>query len=30
MEFIANEGKNVEIEVNGKLYLRHAIRNTIY
>ena len=26
MEFIANEGKNVEIEVNGKTYLRHAIK----
>ena len=25
MEFRANEGKNVEIEVNGKKYLRHAI-----
>lgn len=26
MEFIANEGKNVEIEVNGETYLRHAIK----
>ena len=26
MEFFANEGKNVEIEVNGKMYLRHAIK----
>lgn len=26
MEFVANEGKNVEIEVNGKTYLRHAIK----
>lgn len=26
MEFIANEGKNVEIEVKGKKYLRHAIK----
>lgn len=26
MEFYANEGKNVEIEVNGKTYLRHAIK----
>ena len=26
MEFFANEGKNVEIEVNGKTYLRHAIK----
>ena len=26
MEFFANEGKNVEIEVNGKIYLRHAIK----
>lgn len=26
MEFFANEGKNVEIEANGKTYLRHAIR----
>lgn len=26
MEFIANEGKNVEIEVNGNIYLRHAIK----
>ena len=25
MEFKANEGKNVEIEVNGEKYLRHAI-----
>ena len=26
MEFIANEGKSVEIDVNGKTYLRHAIK----
>ncbi len=26
MEFIANEGKKVEIEVQGKIYLRHAIK----
>lgn len=26
MKFIANEGKNVEIEVDGKIYLRHAIK----
>lgn len=26
MEFYANEGKNVEIEVNGQTYLRHAIK----
>ena len=26
MEFHANEGKNVEIEVNGEVYLRHAIK----
>lgn len=26
MEFYANEGKNVEIEVNGTTYLRHAIK----
>ncbi|MBQ8056782.1 MAG: F420-0--gamma-glutamyl ligase [Ruminococcus sp.] len=26
MEFIANEGKNVEIEVNGVTYMRHAIK----
>ena len=26
MEFFANEGKKVEIEVNGKTYLRHAIK----
>ena len=26
MDFFANEGKNVEIEVNGKTYLRHAIK----
>lgn len=26
MEFIANEGKNVEIEVQGEKYLRHAIK----
>ena len=26
MEFFANEGKNVEINVNGKTYLRHAIK----
>ena len=26
MKFISNEGKNVEIEVNGEKYLRHAIK----
>ncbi len=26
MDFYANEGKNVEIEVNGNIYLRHAIK----
>lgn len=26
MEFIANEGKEIEIEVNGEIYLRHAIK----
>lgn len=26
MEFYANEGKNVEIEVNGQTYMRHAIK----
>ena len=26
MEFVANEGKNVEIEVFGDIYLRHAIQ----
>jgi len=26
MEFYANEGKNVEIQVNGEIYLRHAIK----
>lgn len=26
MEFVANEGKNVEIEVDGQVYLRHAIK----
>lgn len=26
MEFVANEGKNVEIEVGGEIYLRHAIK----
>jgi hypothetical protein len=26
MEFVANEDKNVEIEVNGEVYLRHAIK----
>lgn len=26
MEFYANEGKNVEIEAGGKVYLRHAIK----
>ena len=26
MEFHANEGKKVEIEENGELYLRHAIK----
>ena len=26
MEFHANEGKKVEIEVNGEIYLRHAIK----
>lgn len=26
MEFVSNEGKNIEVEVNGKTYLRHAIK----
>ena len=26
MEFYANEGKKVQIEVNGKKYMRHAIK----
>ena len=26
MDFYANEGKNIEIEVKGKIYLRHAIK----
>ena len=26
MEFIANEKKNVEIEVDGQVYLRHAVK----
>ncbi len=26
MEFVANEGKKVEIEVGGEIYLRHAIK----
>lgn len=26
MEFKSNEGKNVEIEANGKVYLRHAVK----
>ena len=26
MEFVANEGKKVEIEVQGEIYLRHAIK----
>lgn len=26
MEFVSNEGKNIEIEVNGKTYKRHAIK----
>ena len=26
MEFVANEGKKVEIEVEGQIYLRHAIK----
>ena len=26
MEFVANEGKNVEITVNGKTYMRHAVK----
>ena len=26
MEFVANEGKNVEITVNGVTYMRHAIK----
>lgn len=26
MEFISNKGKNIEIEVNGEVYLRHAIK----
>ena len=26
MEFVSNSGKKVEIEVNGEIYLRHAIK----
>ena len=26
MKFVANEGKKVEIEVEGEIYLRHAIK----
>ena len=26
LEFVANEGKNVEITVNGKTYMRHAVK----
>lgn len=26
MEFVSNKGKKVEIEVEGKIYLRHAIK----
>ena len=26
MEFVSNKGKNIEIEVNGKTYLRHSIK----
>ena len=26
MEFVANTGKNVEVEVSGDIYLRHAIQ----
>lgn len=26
MEFFVNEGKNIEIEMNGEVYLRHAIK----
>lgn len=26
MEFYANEGKNIEISINGEIYLRHAIK----
>jgi len=26
MEFVSNEGKKIEINVNGKIYLRHAIK----
>lgn len=26
MEFFANEGKNIEIKINGRVYLRHAIK----
>ena len=26
MEFVANEGKNVDITVNGVTYMRHAIK----
>ena len=26
MEFVANAGKNIEIEVAGDIYLRHAIQ----
>ena len=26
MEFVSNNGKNVEIELNGEIFLRHAIK----
>ena len=26
MDFFANEGKSIEIEVDGEVYLRHAIK----
>lgn len=30
MEFFANEGKNVEVDVNGEKYLRHAIKTRFF
>ena len=27
MEFIANPGKKVDIEVDGKIFMRHAIKS---
>ena len=26
MEFVSNEGKNIEIDVDGEIYLRHSIK----